>query len=366
MLNRLTPQWSVHTELTCNCLLPLDEKTVLVGSYELAGDTRLGRLELLDIPTRKFTRISNEVSCGVFDVTPVNTASYGENKRLLVSCTDGVLRLVEFSFNTDRCPTILPDASVVDAVRIDSEMLTSACCSGCGDSDVSDATREYICSAHLGRLHHVATASTGELDAASLRSWQGHEFDAWCVASSGAAVFYSGGDDGFLRLWDLRTPIASASDACGKMRFDAGVVTIVPPTHLSADGGLATVGSYDEHLYLVDPRSLRRPVTSTGVGGGAWRARPVQGATLDPTATSLHLLLCAAMQGGAALVGRNMVTNELAVLEQFFNTRSDVLCYDVAILPQSPEAAEASTLIVLTCSFYEHLVECYSLNLAAS
>ena len=271
------------------------------------------------------------------------------SRHLLVSCTDGALRRVERD-----------TGNVASTIAVDKEMLTSGCAVPGGGS-----CSDYVCSAHLGQVHHAVMNDGGECS--TVRSWSGHEFDAWCVASISTSdqgsgqVIFTGGDDGFLRMWDLRTPNSSPTDAAGKMRYDAGVVTIFMPgqqqqSRTSSIGSMMLVGSYDESLYLVDPRSMKRPLASVKVGGGAWRCRPLQ---LELGDDGSELVVCAAMQGGATVV--SIQPGSMRVVGSFCNDRDDVLCYDVAVLPQPVTTAsqQVTSAMVVTCSFYERQLDCW-------
>lgn len=210
----------------------------------------------------------------------------------LVSCTDGSVRGVRRCLLEGDAPDACPINQWTAAV--DEEMITSCC-------RLSDGLG---CSAHLGNLSQMVRGPDGEL--VPYRKWHGHEFDAWCVCSSGEigegeTILWSGGDDGTLAMWDVRAPVGDPPSASVRRRFDAGVVTIVvggSPAFGLASSFEMLVGSYDESLYVLDSRSLKRPLASVSVGGGAWRCRAA-----PPSPTTLcRQFVVAAMQGGARLV----------------------------------------------------------------
>lgn len=116
----------------------------------------------------------------------------------------------------------------------------------------------------------------------ALRTWQAHSLPGIGGAEVWTASFFpdsfmlsgcvaTGGDDGALRVWDVRLP------------SDAGAVWVAKDPH--AGSGVCTVefdaacdarfvsGGYDERLVEWDARSRRRVRVSEKLGGGVWRAR---------------------------------------------------------------------------------------------
>ncbi|CAC9438050.1 hypothetical protein conserved [Leishmania donovani] len=238
---------------------------------------------------------------GVFDAVSVPSSFFSTATLLsaadappciVLACTDGSVRVLD--------PFTL--SPVVDPLRdLHAEMLTSC-------TALHYPTPHLLCSAHTGSVYLYSLAErcvTQELE--------GHEYDAWCTAmlptggwwpaapasppnggcsdhdnidgeaeagdmparASTSALLASGGDDGYCKLYDMRT---NPSRAVSRSRFGAGVVSITPVLD-TLDGLLAAhatpyllVGSYDESISLVDVRSMRSPVAQRGgLGGGVWR-----------------------------------------------------------------------------------------------
>ncbi|KAG5512134.1 hypothetical protein JKF63_07601 [Porcisia hertigi] len=240
---------------------------------------------------------------GVFDLVSVPLGFFGIEAPVssadappcvMMACTDGSVRVLD--------PFKL--SPLMDPLHgLHPEMLTSCTPLHC-------PTPHLLCSAHTGAVFLYSLAErvvTQELE--------GHEYDAWCTAMlptggwcsdaplasreksrHGAGddanseaeaglmltsdrrtsvLLASGGDDGYCKLYDMRT---NTSRAVSRTRFDAGVVSIT--SVLNTLDGLATahttpyllVGSYDESISLMDVRAMRRPVAQRGrLGGGVWR-----------------------------------------------------------------------------------------------
>ncbi|PWN89581.1 WD40 repeat-like protein [Acaromyces ingoldii] len=113
----------------------------------------------------------------------------------------------------------------------------------------------------------VALSSKGNIE-----SWAAHDYEAWIAAWdcwSDGNICWSGGDDLTLKGWDVREASRQPTFQVRKA-FEGGVTTL-QSHHLRQH--LWAVGSYDGHLRLFDARKPLRPLSSTNVGGGVWRAK---------------------------------------------------------------------------------------------
>ncbi|CAO3637446.1 unnamed protein product [Cunninghamella echinulata] len=163
-------------------------------------------------------------------------------------------------------------------------------------------------------------------------SWHAHDLEAWIAAFDYWDVnkIYSGADDMLFRGWDIRigfdTPIFT------NRRHDMGVTTMQSNPH--REHVLAT-GSYDEHVYLWDTRSLRLPVSKIRTeGGGIWR---LKWHPSHPT-----ILLSASMHAGAFVID----TMENNIVSSFLDHQS--MAYGADWSFQSD--------IIASCSFYDHIL----------
>ncbi|CAN7943277.1 unnamed protein product [Ixodes hexagonus] len=162
------------------------------------------------------------------------------------------------------------------------------------------------------------------------RTWTCHDFEAWTVAwdSTDGHVFYTGGDDCLLKIWDTR----SSERVRTIRRHSMGVTAI--QSHPSIDHLLST-GSYDETVLFWDTRTMRSPVEEAAVGGGVWR--------LKWNRTDPQLLAVAAMHGGACVLRYSADLRTAQCVSKF--TKHESMVYGI-------DWAEDGTLA--SCSFYDH------------
>lgn len=370
---------------TVNCLLPHAQSSycrpsVWLGCYLHLGDqTHQGCVQHTVWPEGNRVAESQLWSSAPPDATEGGVpASFpgvfdmnheADSQRLRLCCTDGTLRwLSTAGLDPDSGRELRKNDEMVVTVSSEGTMLTSS--TRCAGED------GLVCALHGGGLASLRRAATGEWIVEG--QWEGHEFDSWCVAaateaaatpssssspSCSSSIVYSGGDDGLLRMWDLRQEPRSAAR---QRRFEAGVVTIVPES-LSDDTRYLYVGSYDESLYLMDERMWKQPLASCHVGGGVWRLRPL--------CDSAGLWVCAAMQRGAAALRLSPREAEMEVLSYFHEeddheekTSAEVLIYDVAVCGSSQQPKgesdtyQTSQWKVATASFYNRAVKLWDLT----
>lgn len=304
---------TLETEMPVNCLVtdPSRPGVLWYGMYSHHSDThREGGIASWQFRGPQ----GDSSSCsalqrlpGVFDLMDTSSGVLLDACDTIVCCTDGSVRGMRRGIAPDDVGNTRTAMEQWTAA-VDDEMITSCCMLGPSSAPASTLG----CSAHLGTLAVMTRATDGSFQ--PLRKWQGHEFDAWCVAShergdaETEGLMWTGGDDGMLALWDVRAPATDDATSVMRRRFDAGVVTIV--TGETSPNELI-VGSYDESLYVLDRRALKRPISSVSVGGGAWRCRPSPVHNNNDRKT----FVVAAMQGGATIVEWDRASSALAVLE---------------------------------------------------
>lgn len=157
--------------------------------------------------------------------------------------------------------------------------------------------------------------------------WHGHDNEAWIVASdrNGGDLLCSGGDDGFLKRWDMRSGQATAA---GSVRLDCGVTSAQ-----AAAGGQWAIGSYDERLRLYDWRkSAKELQRSKGLEGGVWRVK---------WGKEDGQIAVACMRGGFAVLDGST----LAVLYSHTTHPSEALAYGMDWI--------AERNMIACCSFYD-------------
>lgn len=320
---------TIATELTCNCLLPVPPAErgsrdcggsggpdIFVACYDLEtrkdGDKevlhRIGGAALYSeappesagggggggaaaapLPWQKAKAVAGLP--GVFDVVWVGSRYCAVDSSAIPPAE--VPRRLLLAASTDGAVHILHPATLQTLRRYDGihpEMLTSCT----PFLDTSSSSLQLLCTAHTG-----ATVVYDTVREAVVCELEGHEYDAWCgavmptgdvtsvtpeaAAAGPPPLLLSGGDEGMLKLYDVR----AGYRACARAQFSAGVVHVAPVVSTTHEAGGAApgaavlcgatpyvlVGSYDESLSLIDTRFVAAaPVAQrTSLGGGVWR-----------------------------------------------------------------------------------------------
>jgi len=185
-------------------------------------------------------------------------------------------------------------------------------------------------------------------------TWEAHTMfaspaEVWSagfVGGAGTDMVMTGGDDGSLKLWDLR----STNRATQVLKhFDAGVTVVAPHPRLP---NLVACGSYDESICLYDIRYLspKKPMGHSGpLGGGIWRIKwhPVDDCQM----------LVAAMHGGCRVVQIDTLENDTLVMTatRVF-TEHKSMAYGADWLVCKHPTEEGYFEAAASCSFYDKAV----------
>lgn len=155
--------------------------------------------------------------------------------------------------------------------------------------------------------------------------------------------FYSGGDDTFLNVFDLRSDEPAQLTLKNKSH-SAGVTTLL--SFADYEFKLAT-GSYDDTLRIFDTRKIKQPINEINLGGGIWR--------IKPNRLQKNLLLCANMYYNFSVVQFDEGFTNVKVIGEYFEHES--ICYgcDWSFVRHLNE----NSFYFATCSMYDH-----KLNLA--
>ncbi|RMZ96271.1 diphthine methyltransferase [Brachionus plicatilis] len=175
-----------------------------------------------------------------------------------------------------------------------------------------------------------------------------HDLETWSVLmdKSETNVIYSGSDDCSLKIWDLR-----GSKKCGECKiFEGGVTSIVLPEQLdgiwlkSYSEYNLICGSYDEKIYVLDKRNLKRSVKeSKKLNGGVWKMK------LDG---NKGLILCACMHTGVHVVDSESLESRL-----YYDKHGlDNLAYGCDWKKIGQDS------LVATCSFYNHQLNIWKIK----
>lgn len=176
--------------------------------------------------------------------------------------------------------------------------------------------------------------------------------EVWTCAfsSTNNNTVYSGGDDGFLRAWDLRTNTKIAD--IGMREFEGVGVTCLS-VHPNIPHLLAA-GSYDEKIRFYDDRMLlakKNTLARLNCNGGVWRIK------WHPTQS--NMLLVAAMHHGCivANVDINRIHNSAPtkIVQDF--TCHESMAYGADWFPKKD-----GTTVAASCSFYDCQAFLWNIN----
>ena len=187
-----------------------------------------------------------------------------------------------------------------------------------------------------------------------LNKWQAHSLEAWIVAcdSFDNNLFYSGGDDCMLKLWDSRAGFHKS--LVTNKQFTMGICSL--QSHKYREHVFA-VGSYDECCTLWDNRNMKIPMVNTHVGGGVWRIK------WHPHFD--NILLAACMHNGFQIIRYNDELNSSSIIHSY--DRHASLAYGVDWLVDNDIHAELTTsqnlsAVIASCSFYDKLLTIWKVN----
>lgn len=188
--------------------------------------------------------------------------------------------------------------------------------------------------------------------------WQGHTEAAWTCYfdKEDYNMLYSGGDDGQLKIWDLRS-LDNVASVCHPSRL--GITSIDQSSLLLASGG------YDQHIYLWDKRKMSsylKCITNIPMGGGVWRLK--WSLSDDTCHYNNDLLLNACMQGGFSIIkvhSNDVINGDILEHNNLNGTASKGIVYGVDWIPFSSKSSDNNvSFIIATCTFYTHELAFYT------
>lgn len=204
-------------------------------------------------------------------------------------------------------------------------------------------------------LWDINTLSNGPV-----HSWTGHEYETWVAASAEPAgltdTVWSGGDDAYVRGWDLRT---DCSSPIFEKRRTMGITAI----SFHKERPVVAVGSYDESLTLWDARFPRRPLfemdPEATEGGGVWRIKWNEG--------DRDLILAACMHAGYRVFRMNGDGESLDWVKTYHGEHKS-LAYGADWAPIDVVNGDGYSnkrnqmFLAATCSFYDNTLSFWSFN----
>uniref|UniRef100_A0A340TBA2 methylated diphthine methylhydrolase n=1 Tax=Anopheles minimus TaxID=112268 RepID=A0A340TBA2_9DIPT len=180
-----------------------------------------------------------------------------------------------------------------------------------------------------------------ENDLLHIHGWKVHGFEAWTCAFSrhNENVVFSGGDDCFLFVHDIRTPTEPFVKGKNKTH-SAGVTSLLS---LARRDHTLLTGSYDENVRLFDERQLKGSVSELPLQGGVWRLRTNPHREPDK-------ILCGCMYHNFSVVQLNP-DDTLKLIGEYREHES--ICYGCD-WQQVGENYRTGKHLIATCSFYDH------------
>lgn len=177
--------------------------------------------------------------------------------------------------------------------------------------------------------------------------WKLHDFHAWIVAFNywNTNVFYSGGDDCQLFIYDRRSDKVGKNDKV----HTAGITSM--QMNLKKEYSLIS-GSYDEKVAFWDVRQMKLPKNLLSTGGGVWRLKWEPNECSDLAAACMH-------NGFLAIDGNNC-----SIIAEYKEHSSLAYGIDWSSLEQSEisDYFDIETLgdkklhLLSMCSFYDNLL----------
>ncbi|XP_050070419.1 diphthine methyltransferase [Anopheles maculipalpis] len=254
-----------------------------------------------------------------------------QRNQLAVAGADGMLALFAMTDKTGQ-PLLEHQTSVAlcgDAT-IDRNLLTLAL-------DWRHDGKRIIASDSHGCVELFST----ENGLQSIHSWNVHGFEAWTCAFSrhNENVVFSGGDDCFLCLHDIRCSAEPIMKGKNKTH-SAGVTSLL--SFAGRDHALLT-GSYDENVRLFDERQLKSNVSELALEGGVWRLR--SNPHREP-----NQILCGCMYHNFSVV-QLQSDDSFKLIGQYEEHES--ICYGCD-WQQVGTNYRTGRRIIATCSFYDH------------
>lgn len=215
----------------------------------------------------------------------------------------------------------------------------------------------------------ATTTSTTTATLELVESWSAHQMfqnpaEVWaaCFQTNHDEIVLTGGDEGQLKLWDIRTGTTRPVQSLAKT-FEAGVTVLSP--HLRNENWIAA-GSYDETMALLDLRFVATGSSSSSprllyhsdpLGGGLWKIK------WHPSNDTR--LLVAAMHGGCRVVDLEVAKEEeearmnLHIHQHFTHHQSMAYGADW-LVHSSPRRRNIQAAV--SCSFYDQAMYLWNVH----
>lgn len=365
-----------NTELPPCCLRVLQEKYIIVGTYDLNKSTgsRTGSLDIYDenlhlLNTTKTYGAILDLKLSPFDECLLATAHSTGNVLLWkIILEDNIITLEEIAnlqvFDTDclvtslhfsplESQTLLVTATTGEIKTIDvgSGQDTFSAQNVADYYSKLDKTTYEVQGSQESAIDQIARDEFCFTHQHSLECWTG-EFGQLQPLQN---IIFTGGDDATIVAHDLRTREHVWSN---NRIHEAGVVGIkcsTPTFRVSKPTSIIT-GSYDDHIRSLDLRMLNENTLYPGVnlpvvnsydcnlGGGVWRFSESPQNSMNHSTNDL--LVCC-MYDGAKILS---VDEEAFNVTHYVKKGHDSMCY----------GGDWCSNFVVTCSFYDKSLQLWN------
>lgn len=290
----------------------------LVCGYSLKGNERVGGVYLVSIYPE-----AGEITEDRFFLHPavLDARVLPDSEHALIACADGTIRCISLKPNSEDAQEHLIWKSQVGGLA------TSISLSDNGQTAVVTHTKGGVCVFPVEDY----TSMSGEPNRIGT-----HDAEAWCAALSEDGMVYSGGDDGYLRVHDVRAGggkcgVGGGGGVSRAVRLHGGVgitSAVCRGPHTLWTGG------YDDFVRVWDVRMLRanKVLHELNLSGGVWRLKFRE-----------DRVLAACMYAGVKILG-NSNQDQVTVLCSYEEHES--IAYGACWLPEHE--------LALTCSFYDN------------
>lgn len=309
-----------------------DQNHLACGTYFLdkENNSRLGLLYLLDID--HFSKKIQVVETKEFQTSGILDLKWLDGEKIITIDSNNCLKL----FDIDQ---------KLKFINSDEMMIGGEKSIGLAIDFIKESnTIKILTSDTLGYLNLTVIENSMKLET----RLKAHELETWSILmdKNDTNTIYSGSDDCSLKVWDLRE--GRKSSEC--KIFEGGVTSIALPQQLdgswlnSYNQNNLLCGSYDEKIYVLDKRNLKKSVKeSKKLNGGVWKMK------LDG---QRGLILCACMHTGVHVVDSEKLQSQL-----YYDKHGlDNLAYGCDWKNIGQDS------LVATCSFYNHQLKIWKIK----
>lgn len=335
---------------------------LLLGCYQLQDDTRRGKLDLFSVrvPEDNDSPVTLGVSKTVYEDSGILDGKWSLKGDEILYATAHAAGDIQIHHLVENDSQEMP----FDLLQVGKSQPQDSLCLALAWNlpSMGSTSRKLISSYSDGHvaIHtvHTRTTSASTNVTANLElveSWSAHKMfqnpaEVWAACfTTHEDVVLTGGDEGYLKIWDIRAGTSRPVQTLSKT-FEAGVTVLSP--HPRTDH-LIACGSYDETMAVMDLRlvSSSQPphmiCQSDPLGGGLWRLK------WHPHDNSR--LLVAAMHGGCRIVD---IGEKVHVHQDFTHHQSMAYGADWLVY-QSPRCTVQAAV---SCSFYDQAMYLWNVN----